>query len=105
MSGAFTPFSWVLDPVNNRVTLFATGNLSQISVDVTTAGLAYSGVLKLNLNTADGTGDQVRFTNVPSAPVSVTRDGVAASGTWDPLANTFVVTEPTNTTHMWRLNF
>lgn len=105
VAGAFTPFSWNLDAVNNRVTLFATGNLTQLSVDVTTAGLAYSGVLKLNLNTADGTGDQVRFTNVPSAPVSVTRDGVAASGTWDPLANTFVVTEPTNTTHMWRLNF
>jgi hypothetical protein len=57
------------------------------------------------VNTAGGTGDQVRFRNVPQQPTSVTRDGAAASGTWDPMANTFVVNESTNTTHLWRLNF
>jgi hypothetical protein len=105
VSGAFTPFSWIVDPVANRITLYATANLARASIDATRAGLAYSGALKLNVNTADGTGDQVEFENVPHAPISVTRDGVAASGTWDPWAHTFVVTEPTNTTHLWRLNF
>ncbi|MFN0008399.1 MAG: hypothetical protein ACKVXR_10865 [Planctomycetota bacterium] len=105
VSGAFTPFSWIIDPITNRIVLYATGNLDRVSIDATAAGLAYSGALKLNVNTADGTGDEIRFVNVPQAPVSVTRDGLPATGTWDPLANTFVVTESTNTTHMWRLNF
>jgi len=105
VSGAFTPFSWNLDSLANRVTIYATANLARVSIDVTRAGLAYNGTLRLNVNTADGTGDQVEFTNVPAAPVSVTRDGAPASGTWDPQANTFVVSEPTNATHLWRLNF
>src|SRR5262249_44851959 len=37
--GSFTPFSWVLDSVNNRVTLYNTANLSRVSIDVTSAGL------------------------------------------------------------------
>jgi pimeloyl-ACP methyl ester carboxylesterase len=105
VTGAFTPFSWIVDPIANRLTVYATANLSRISVDVTQTGLVYNGTLKLNVNTADGTGDQVRFLNVPQQPTSVTRDGAAASGTWDPMANTFVVNESTNTTHLWRLNF
>lgn len=105
VSGAFTPFSWIIDPVANRVTIYSTENLARVSIDATSAGLAYNGALKLNMNTSDGTGDEVQFVNVPSPPVSVTRDGATASGTWDPQANTFVVNEPTNTTHLWRLNF
>lgn len=104
-SGAFTPFNWIVDSVNNRVTFFATSNLTRAAIDVTRAGLSYSGALKVNLNTSDGTGDQVLLTNVPYEPLSVTRDGAAASGVWDSQAMTYLIDEPSNTTHMWRLNF
>ena len=103
--GSFTPFSWVLDPVNNRVTLYNTANLTRVSIDVTSAGLQYAGALKINMDTADGTGDDVLLENVPTAPTSVTRDGAAATGVYDPVARTFLVSETDNAVHMWRLNF
>jgi acetyl esterase/lipase len=103
--GAFTPFNWTVDSTNNRLTLWSTANLERLSVDATKAGLQYAGSLKLNLNTADGTGDQVLFENLPYEPASVTRDGVLVAGVWDPVAMSYLVDEPSNTTHMWRLNF
>jgi hypothetical protein len=57
------------------------------------------------MDTADGTGDQVLLENMNDAPVSVTRDGVPASGTWDPSAKTFLINETDSAVHMWRLNF
>jgi hypothetical protein len=103
--GSFTPFSWVMDSVNNRITLYNTANLARTSIDVTRAGLQYAGVLKVNLDTSDGTGDQVQLENVPQPPVLVTRDGLAASGTWDPSTKTFLINETDSAVHMWRLTF
>jgi dienelactone hydrolase len=104
-SGTFTPFSWYLDPVANRISLYNTANLDRVTVDATAAGLQYAATLKINLTTSDGTGDQILLTNMTAPPVSVTRDGLAASGTWDPTTNTFLVTETQGNLHQWRLNF
>ena len=104
-AGSFTPFQWVLDPANDRITLYNTANLQRIALDVTAAGLQYAGVLKVNMDTADGTGDQVLLENMNDPPVTVTRDGVPASGTWDPSAKTFLINETDSAVHMWRLNF
>ena len=104
-AGSFTPFSWSLDPTANRISIYDTGNLSRLSLDATAAGLQYAGVLKLNLNTADGTGDQIRLENVTNPPVAVTRDGVPASGTWDPSTQSFLIAETDHAIHMWRLTF
>lgn len=104
-TGTFTPFSWYLDPAANRISLFNTANLDRASIDATAAGLQYASTLKINLTTSDGTGDEVRLTNMTAPPVSVTRDGLAASGTWDPATNTFLVTETQGNLHQWRLNF
>ena len=104
-TGAFTPFSWYLDSVANRISLYNTSNLDRVSIDATAAGLQYATTLKINLTTSDGTGDQILLTNMTSPPVSVTRDGLAASGTWDPTTNTFLVTETQGNLHQWRLNF
>lgn len=104
-SGAFTPFQWVLDPVPNRVTIYNTANLARLSLDATAAGLQYAGALKINLDTSDGTGDQVLLENLPAPPISVTRDGVPATGIWDADAMTFLLDEPDSAVHMWRLNF
>jgi hypothetical protein len=80
VGGVFTPVNWTVDTPNNRLTIWGTANLQRISVDATAAGLQYSGALKLNLNTSDGSGDQVLFENLPYEPVSVTRDGVLVQG-------------------------
>jgi len=104
-SGTFTPFSWYLDPAANRISLYNTANLNRVSIDATSAGLQYATTLKINLTTTDGTGDEVRLTNMTAPPVSVTRDGLAASGTWDAETNTFLVTETQGNLHQWRLNF
>jgi dienelactone hydrolase len=104
-SGAFTPFSWYLDSVANRISLYNTANLDRVTIDATKAGLQYASALKINLTTSDGTGDQILLTNMTAPPVSVTRDGLAASGTWDPTTNTFLVTETQGNLHQWRLNF
>jgi hypothetical protein len=103
--GSFTPFSWSLDTVNNRISIYNTANLARLSLDATDAGLQYSGVLKVNMDTSDGTGDQVLLQNVNTPPVAVSRDGVATSGTWDPSSKTFLITETDSAVHMWRLTF
>ena len=104
-AGSFSPFSWQLDSVNNRISLYNTANLARVTLDVTAAGLQYTGVLKINMDTSDGTGDQVLLENVNTPPVAVTRDGLAASGTWDPSAKTFLLNETDSALHMWRLTF
>jgi acetyl esterase/lipase len=104
-AGSFTPFSWVLDSANNRITIYNTANLARLTLDATDAGLQYSGALKINMDTSDGTGDQVLLQNVTSPPLSVTRDGVAASGLYEPSSNTFLINETDSAVHMWRLNF
>ena len=104
-SGSFTPFSWFLDPVANRISLYNTANLQRVTLDATSAGLQYATTLKLNLTTTDGTGDEILLTNLTAPPLSVTRDGLPASGTWDSETGTFLVTETQGNLHMWRLNF
>jgi dienelactone hydrolase len=104
-AGSFTPFSWSMDTVSNRLSLYNTVNLARVAIDVTSAGLQYAGVLKINMDTSDGTGDQVLLENLPGPPVAVTRDGADASGTWDPSTRTFLVDETDSAVHMWRLTF
>jgi dienelactone hydrolase len=103
--GAFTPFEWNVDAAQNRLSLWGTANLERLTVDSTGLGLTFVGVLHLNLSTADGFGDQVLFSSVPYAPLSVTRDGVPASGTYDAQTHTFLVTEATGSGHQWVLAF
>jgi hypothetical protein len=43
--------------------------------------------------------------NVPYAPVLVTRDGQTASGTFDPVAHTFLIQEASGSGHQWALTF
>jgi hypothetical protein len=104
-SGTFTPFNWTVDPIYNRISLWNTSNLARVSVDASAAGLVYAGNLKVNMNTADGSGDQVLLQNLPYAPILVKRDGQNATGTWDPVAHTFLIDELSNTGHQWVLTF
>jgi dienelactone hydrolase len=105
-AGAFTPFSWHADAAQNRLSLWATGNLKRLTVDALGLGLAYLGQLHLNMASADGTGDDVLFVGVPYAPLSVTRDGVAdSSGTYDAQMHTFLVHETSGSGHLWVLTF
>jgi poly(3-hydroxybutyrate) depolymerase len=104
-AGAFTPFSWSVDTVQNRLSVWQTANLQRLTVDSAGLGLVFVGKLHLNLETSDGTGDDILFTSVPSAPISVTRDGMPASGTYDPQMHTFLVHETSGGGHQWLLQF
>lgn len=104
-AGSFTPFSWNVDAVQNRLSLWGTANLKRLTVDSGAIGLTFAGPLRLNLSSSDGSGDQVLFLSVPYPPTSVTRDGVAVSGTYDAQMHTFLVDEATGSGHQWVLLF
>jgi hypothetical protein len=103
--GAFTPFSWWANSAANRLSLWQTANLHQIAVDPTRLNLVYSGNLKLNLSSADGTGDQVLWLHVPQAPIAVTRNGQPASATYDPVAKTLLIDERSGSGAQWVIEF
>jgi dienelactone hydrolase len=104
--GAFTPFSWHADAPPNRLSLWATANLQRLSVNLAPLGLVYSGNLKLNMTSADGTGDQVLFLGVPHAPTAVTRNGVPnATCVYDHAAHTFLVNELSGSGALWVFTF
>jgi len=104
-AGAFTPFTWDVNAAARRVTISGTRNLQRISIDAASAGFALSGNVTLRVSTADGTGDRVRLLNVSAAPLGVTRDGLAASGTFDALTQTFEIVESSPTLHEWVITF
>lgn len=103
--GTFTPFTWSVDAPNKRVSISATKNLKRLRISPAAYGLVMSGAVELNLSTADGTGDEFQFLYTAHAPISVLRDGVPASGTYDALGQTFLVTETSSTPHQWILTF
>jgi pimeloyl-ACP methyl ester carboxylesterase len=103
--GAFTPFNWLSNPPANRLSFWDTANLKQISVDPTRLGLVYSGNLKLNMSSADGTGDQVLWLHVPRAPINVTRNSQPASATYDPVAKTLLIDEQSGSGAQWVIQF
>jgi hypothetical protein len=104
-AGAFTPFSWLSDPVANRLSLWQTANLHRLSVDPARLGLKYTGSLKLNMSSSDGTGDQVLWLHVHVPPSSVTRNGQPAIATYDPVAQTLLIDEPSSAGAQWVIHF
>ncbi|MDZ4773364.1 MAG: hypothetical protein SGI72_09560 [Planctomycetota bacterium] len=103
--GAFTPFTWSVDAGLKKVTVSATKNLKRLKITPAGFGLVLSGAVTLELSTADASGDRFQFLYVPNAPLSVTRDGVPASGTWNATARTFEVVETNAALHTWVLTF
>jgi dienelactone hydrolase len=104
-SGSFTPFTWSVDAAAKRITISGTANLHRLRVLSAAMGVAPTGPVTLDLSTADGTGDIVELLYVPAAPTAVTRDGVPAAGSFDPLAHTFRVTETDPALHHWVVTF
>jgi hypothetical protein len=103
--GAFTPFTWSVDAPTKTIAITETRNLRKTRIDAAAMGVALTGAVTLDLSTGDGTGDIVDFLYAPAAPTSVTRDGVTASGTWDPVASVFTVTETDPALHRWVITF
>ena len=103
--GAFSLFTWNVDAPNKTVTISGTTNVKRLKITPAGFGLTLTGAVTLNLATSDGTGDRFQFLYVPNAPLSVTRDGVPANGTWDAQAHTYEVSEATGGLHTWVLNF
>ncbi|MBL8862289.1 MAG: hypothetical protein JNK02_09790 [Planctomycetes bacterium] len=104
-AGSFTPFTWSIDAAARRIELSQTANLRRVSIHAAAAGVAPPGTMTLGLATADGTGDRVRILGVAGAPLAVTRDGLAAGGTYDALAGTFEIIETDAARHEWVLTF
>ncbi len=103
--GGFTPFQWNADSVSNRLSVWGTKNLKRLELDATSLGLAYLGTLRWNHAAADGSADEMLFTNVPSAPLGVFRDGQPASCVYDAQAQTCLVSEADPAGHQWQLQF
>ncbi len=103
--GAFTPFTWAHDVLTRHLDITQTANLKRITFDAPAAGFAMHGSVTLHLASADGTGDRVRFLGVGSAPISVLRDGISASGTFDAFTQSFEIVESSAGAHDWVLTF
>jgi hypothetical protein len=104
-AGSFTPFDWSVDAATRRITLAGTRNLRRLRIDAPAMGMALTGAVTMELSTADGTGDIAELLYAPAAPLSVTRDGLAASGNWDAQAQTFAITETDPALHTWIVTF
>lgn len=103
--GAFSAFTWDVDPLVRHVEISATENVHRLAIHAADLGLALSGPVSLGLATADGTGDRVRLLGAPGAPLAVTRDGVPASAGYDPLTQSVEVVEADGARHVWVLTF
>ena len=102
--GAFTPFTWILTPAQNRVDLIATENLKRITVDVHSAGIDPTQVMKVGTGSADGLADQVLIPKVPAAPSLVLRDGqVTTLWNWDPLTHVLSLDEVASGYHLYEI--
>lgn len=103
--GAFTPFTWNVNAAQKRIEISASVNLRRLRITPAGFGLALTGAVTLRLSSADATGDEFQFLYAPNAPLSVTRDGVSASGTYDAAARTFLVVETDAALHEWVITF
>lgn len=97
----FTPFTWSVDSVQNRLDLSATANLKRISVDCESAGLQFTQPLTMSLSTGDGLSDEVLLVGLPTAPSTILRDGVVANALYNPNARTLLITEFDASAHQW----
>jgi len=104
-SGSFTPFQWYADANANRLSLWGTTNLKRFRVDAEQLGLAYTGTLRWNHMSADSTDDELLLTNLPYAPVQVTRDGQPAACVYDAQLGTCLLVNPGGAAHLWQIRF
>lgn len=103
-AGAFTPFTWSVDDVQNSLALSETGNLDAIEVDLASAGLSGTQVFTLDLSTADGQADEVSLKGWPQAPTTVFRDGIEIFSSWSYQSpeQLLILQEPDGTQpHQW----
>ncbi len=104
-AGAFTPFQWYVDANANRFSVWGTKNLRCIQVDAESLGLSYAGTLRWNQMSADGSDDELLLTNVPYAPILVTRDGLPATCVYDSQLGTCQLKSPGGAAHLWQIRF
>lgn len=106
-AGAFTPFTWNWDVATSTFDLSATSNLQSVSMDLVAMGApALTGAFTFHFATTDGLGDTLQLTNVPTAPTSVTRDGISEIAIHDPVAQTLTIVETDGAAlHTWVVTF
>lgn len=97
----FSPFTWSVDSIQNRLDLSATANITRISVNCGSAGLEVTHPLTISLSTADGTGDELLLLGITSPPSSVLRDGASANAVFNPTTHTLLITEFDSAAHEW----
>jgi pimeloyl-ACP methyl ester carboxylesterase len=100
--GAFTPFIWAINHDVNKFTLLNTRNLDEIRVDTQAAGLNTSGMIRIEMNTADGSPDTIILTGYTEPPMDVTLDGVSdASWEWDAAKQWIKIDSAETNFHVW----
>jgi hypothetical protein len=91
-----------VSPLANTVTLGATANLQQITVDLSEAGLSSAAPVIVNLSTADGLADTVRLADWNLLPLNVLRDGVATPlWSFDSVNGVITLAEFDGGNHTW----
>lgn len=103
-AGAFTPFHWVVDAPANRFALSATENLRRLTLDMPAVGLRDTQPVRVEVATADATGDEVELQGFGHAPSSVTRDGAPATAAYDAPTHTVRLVETDAAPHVWIVN-
>ena len=103
-SGAFTPFTFALDPVANHLVVEGTANLAGLWVDTAAAGLDAAAPLVVELEAADGQPDAIRLRGFAEAPLAVLRDGLAESAwSFDAQSGALVLAEYDPARHVWEI--
>jgi hypothetical protein len=100
-AGAFTPFTWDVNPATNTFTLSATSNLKRLRLDTSAAGLTATAPLTVHLSTSDLTGDELILEDYTSAPSLVRRDGLVVPILYDALADRLTLPETDSSLHTW----
>ncbi|MEZ5976310.1 MAG: hypothetical protein R3E96_16155 [Planctomycetota bacterium] len=103
--GAFSRVNFTCTQATRTLELRNTENIEQIAFDPADLGIlpAPGQNLKLQLQ-ANDFGDEVVVRNLPSAPVSVLRDGVTSTA-WSYAAGELTVNEAGTATHLWTVQY
>lgn len=93
-TGAFTPFRWDYDALNNRLTIDETQNLADLKVHSADLGLDTAQTVEVIMMTTDGSSESTTLTGYATAPQDVKRAGVSTgSWTWDSVGQTVTLME------------
>jgi len=103
-AGAFSPFTWQIDALNNTVSISNTENVQSLTLHTSAAGLSNTTSLFVSVSAADGLADKVVLRDWPTPPTRVLRDTlVVANWSHDAQTGELTFTETDAAPHLWEV--